>query len=156
MKKYLFVLFAAVAFAACKEEKSKETEVKDSNRLSTELVNNPRSAGGDNPEALEAMPTMTFKDSVFDFGTIKEGDVVRHEYEFTNNGKNPLIISNAKGSCGCTVPEYPTQPVPPGKNGVIKVEFHSEGKSGHQEKSVTITTNSNRGMHTLYIKGNVK
>lgn len=156
MKNFLFVLLAMTAFTACKEEKPKEVETKDPNRLSTELVNNPRTANGATTQELESMPTMTFKDSVFDFGMIKEGDVVRHEYEFTNNGKNPLIISNAKGSCGCTVPEYPTQPVPPGKSGVIKVEFHSEGKIGHQEKSINITTNSNRGMHTLFIKGDVK
>lgn len=156
MKHYLFVLLTVATFTACKEEKPKDAEAKDPNRLSTELVNNPRTANSTPDQELAAMPTMTFKDSVFDFGTIREGDVVRHEYEFTNNGKNPLIISNAKGSCGCTVPEYPTQPVPPGKSGVIKVEFHSEGKIGHQEKSVSITTNSNRGMHTLFIKGDVK
>ena len=129
--------------------------VNDPNRLSAELVNNPRSAVGDPSQDIEAMPTMTFKDSVFNFGTIREGDVVRHEYEFTNHGKNPLIISNAQGSCGCTVPEYPSQPIPPGKSGIIKVEFHSEGKVGHQEKSVSITTNSQKGMHRLFIKGDV-
>ncbi|HTN46039.1 MAG TPA: DUF1573 domain-containing protein [Flavipsychrobacter sp.] len=156
MKKYLlFTIVAAALFTACKEEKPKE-EARDKNLLPTDLVNNPRSANGGNPEELAAMPTMDFKDTVFDFGTIKEGDVSVHEFEFTNNGKNPLIISNATGSCGCTIPEYPSEPVVAGKSNKIKVEFNSKGKPGHQEKSVAVTTNSRRGVHMLYIKGNVK
>ena len=153
MKKSLLILMVA-AFAACKEEKPKE-ELKDKNLLPTDLVNNPRSANGGNPEELAAMPTMDFVDTVFDFGTIKDGDVVSKEFEFTNNGKNPLIVSNAKGSCGCTVPEYPAEPIPAGKSNKIKVQFNSAGKEGRQEKSISITTNSSRGIHMLYVKGNV-
>lgn len=156
MKKYfLFTVLAASAFAACKDEKPKQ-QPRDKNLLPTELVNNPRSANGGNPEDLAAMPTMDFKDTVFNFGSIKDGDVVSYEFEFTNNGKNPLIISNAQGSCGCTAPEYPNEPIPAGKTNKIKVQFNSADKTGHQEKSVSVTTNSNRGVHMLYIKGDVK
>lgn len=155
MKKTVFILFIAAGLASCKEEKPK-AEQRNKDLLPTSLVNNPRSANGGNPEELASMPTLDFADSVFDFGTINEGDVVSHEFEFTNNGKNPLIISAAKGSCGCTVPEYPNEPIPPGKSNIMKVQFNSAGKQGHQEKSVAVTTNSNRGVHMLYIKGNVK
>jgi len=157
MKKYilLFVL-ASATFAACKNDPPKEQQPQDKNLLPASLVNNPRTANGNTEEELAAMPTMDFKDTVFDFGSIKEGDVVSHDFEFTNNGKNPLIISGAKGSCGCTAPEYPSEPIPPGKTSVMKVQFNSAGKEGHQEKSVRITTNSNRGIQMLYIKGDVK
>jgi len=156
MKNTLIILFIVAALASCKEEKPKRPEERNKDLLSTDLVNNPRSANGGNKDELAAMPTMNFIDSVFDFGTIKEGDVVSHEFEFTNSGKNPLIISSAKGSCGCTVPEYPNEPIPPGKSNKIRVQFNSASKEGHQEKSVTLTTNSNKGIHMLYIKGNVK
>ena len=98
---------------------------------------------------------MDFRDTVFDFGTMRDGEVVGHEYAFTNNGRTPLIISNASGSCGCTVADFPREPVAPGKSGSIKVSFSSAGKEGHQEKSVSLTTNSARGVHVLYIKGEV-
>ena len=102
------------------------------------------------------MASMVFKDTVKDFGTIKDGEVVNVEYEFTNNGKSPLIIGNASGSCGCTVADFPKEPLAPGASSAIKVQFNSAGKVGHQEKSVSLTTNTLRGVHILYIKGGVK
>jgi hypothetical protein len=102
------------------------------------------------------MPTMDFKDSVHDFGNLKEGEVGTYDFEFVNNGKKPLIIASATGSCGCTVPEYPHEPIAPGKGGVIKVKFDTQGKIGHQEKSVTINTNSATGVKMLYIKAEVE
>ena len=98
---------------------------------------------------------MEFTDTVHDFGTIHEREIVEYEFSFTNNGKTPLIINSAIGSCGCTVPSYPHDPLEPGKSGVMKVTFNSAGKSGHQEKSVTIHTNTLRGLHTLFIKAEI-
>jgi hypothetical protein len=98
---------------------------------------------------------MDFKDTLHDFGNVKEGDIVEYDFAFVNNGRTPLIISNAEGSCGCTVPEYQHDPIAPGKGGEIKVRFNSKGKSGHQEKTVFITTNSKRGTHLLFIKAEV-
>lgn len=155
MKHYFLLASAAIMlFSSCQEQPAAQTPTQ-SDLLSTDLVNNPRTANGAAPQELADMPTMDFVDSVFNFGSIKDGDVVVHEFEFKNNGKNPLIISNAKGSCGCTVPEYSVEPIPGGKTGTIKVQFNSAGKSGHQDKSITITTNSNRGIHQLYVKGDV-
>ena len=76
------------------------------------------------------------------FGTIKEGDVVKHTYKFKNIGTKPLIISDAKAACGCTVPSYPKQPIGPEQSGEITVEFNSEGKPGHQHKGVMIYSNA--------------
>lgn len=154
MKSSLLLLaFPLLLAAACNDEK-KETENKD--LLSTDLVTNPASANGTDSAVLKNLPIMDFRDSVFDFGTINEGEVVSHSFEFTNNGKTPLIISSANGSCGCTVADFPHDPLPPGKSSTMNVQFSSAGKHGHQEKTVTINTNSVRGVHFLYVKGEVK
>src|SRR5436309_30371 len=66
-----------------------------------------------------------FTEEKFDFGTIKQGDVVNHDFEFINTGKEPLVISSAAGSCGCTVPTWPKEPIAPGAKSVVKVTFNS-------------------------------
>jgi hypothetical protein len=157
MKKlgFLFII-SLLCFTACnQQEQTKEQEQKDG-LLPTDLVNNPRSAENTDSNAFAALPVMNFKDTVYDFGTIKEGELVSGEFEFTNTGKTPLIVSSANASCGCTVADFPREPLAPGKSSVIKVRFNSEGKKGHQEKTVTLTTNSVRGVRTLFMKGEVK
>ena len=99
---------------------------------------------------------MTFDELEFDYGVVDEGEKVRHTYKFTNTGNEPLIISNAKGSCGCTVPSWPKEPIPPGATGQIDVEFNSKGKKGKQSKKVTITANTDPVQTMLTIKGEVK
>jgi len=92
----------------------------------------------------------------YDFGVVDEGTVVRHVYNFTNTGDQPLVISNAKGSCGCTVPTWPKQPIPPGGKGEIAVEFNTKGKPGRQSKQVTVTANTNPTDSHLEIHGEVR
>ena len=108
--------------------------------------------------AVPAGPTtsVSFEELEYDYGVIDEGEKARHTYKFTNTGKEPLIISNAKGSCGCTVPSWPKEPIPPGATGQIDVEFNSKGKKGKQSKRVTITANTDPGQTFLTIKGEVK
>lgn len=101
------------------------------------------------------LPSMAFNEETFDFGTIKEGDEVEHIFAFTNMGEAPLIISSAKGSCGCTVPEWPKEPIGVGKKGSIKVKFSSKGKTGAQSKTVTITSNTFPADTKIQIKANV-
>lgn len=156
MKKYFFLFLSAAVLTACNNNTEEKAETKDGEELlSTDLVTNPHSAEGVDSVAFADMPVMEFKDTTYNFGDIREGEQVSHEFEFTNTGKTPLIISNATGSCGCTVPQYPREPIAPGKSGKMIVNFNSADKQGHQEKSVTITTNSQRGMHMLYIKADV-
>ena len=97
-----------------------------------------------------------FNETEFDFGTIKQGDKVTKDFEFVNSGKEPLIISEAHGSCGCTVPQWPKEPVAKGAKAVIHVEFNSTGKMGMQDKTVTITSNAKSGSKVLHLKGNVE
>ena len=101
------------------------------------------------------IPAFQFEEELHDFGTIKDGDVVEHVFSFVNTGEAPLIISDAKATCGCTVPEKPTEPIPVGGTGEIKVRFNSKGKPGIQNKTVTLTANTWPTTHRLRIKANV-
>lgn len=92
----------------------------------------------------------------FNFGSITQGESVTHEFKFTNSGNEPLIISKAEGSCGCTVPTYPQQPILKGQSGIIKVTFNSTGKLGIQDKTVTITSNAVQNPLILHVKGTVE
>lgn len=98
-------------------------------------------------------PEMSFVTKEHDFGRIKQGEKVRHNFKFTNTGKSPLVIASVQASCGCTTPNYPKTPVAPGTSGEITVEFDSSGKSGSQMKTVTINSNAkNGGIEVLTIR----
>lgn len=107
------------------------------------------------PPADGKYPAMTFSKTDHDFGKINEGDKVTYYFDFKNTGEADLLIKNATGSCGCTVPEFPKEPVKPGESGKIKVSFNSAGKPGQQKKSVTITANTANGTEKLNITANV-
>lgn len=98
----------------------------------------------------------SLKSVEFNFGTIKQGDVINHEFSFTNTGKEPLIITESHGSCGCTVPQWPKEPIKKGEKGVIKVTFNSAGKMGMQDKTVTITSNAKSNPKIIHLKGTVE
>jgi hypothetical protein len=104
---------------------------------------------------MDALPTIAFAEEFHDFGEVQEGEVVEHTFTFTNEGEGPLIISNAQGSCGCTVPDWPRQPIAPGQKGQIKVSFNSTGRAGRQDKRVTLTTNAVPQSKVLNITSNV-
>lgn len=108
------------------------------------------------PADLKNAPEMTFEVEEYNFGTIKQGESVTREFAFTNTGKEALIISNAQGSCGCTVPQYPKEPIAPKGKGVIKVTFNSAGKQGMQDKTVTLTSNAKNSPKVIHIRGTVE
>lgn len=103
-----------------------------------------------NPNA----PDLTFEKEEHDFGTIEKGGNGTYEFVFTNTGKEPLIISNAKGSCGCTVPSWPKDPIAPGAKGSIKVTYDTQ-RVGSFVKTVTITSNAKTQNKVIKIKGKV-
>ena len=109
-------------------------------------------APAENKNAAE----MTFGNEEFNFGTFKQGESVTHEFTFSNDGKEDLIITHAQGSCGCTVPLYPKEPIKKGATGAIKVTFNSAGKMGMQDKTVTITSNAKNSPRILHLKGTVE
>ena len=98
---------------------------------------------------------IAFSKTEHDFGVINEGDIVETTFSFKNTGKSELIITNAVGSCGCTVPEWPKEPISAGESGQIKVIFNSQGKPNKQSKTITLTTNTANGKETVLVKAEV-
>lgn len=157
-------LVGALALVACKSENSSETAESlaaapssTTDRPGTVSATPVSEAGSDAVAEVATGPltTITFAETTFDFGDVKEGEMVSHLYKFTNTGKEPLVIKDAKGSCGCTVPKWPKTPIPPGQTGEIQVEFNSKGKPGKQTKRVTINANTDPAQTFLTISGNV-
>ena len=103
----------------------------------------------------ENVAKISFDKSTHDYGQIEQHANGECVFVFTNTGTSPLKITNAKGSCGCTVPEWPREPVAPGEIGVIDVKFNSKGKKGKQNKRVTLTTNMVPSQQVLIVKGQV-
>tara|TARA_B110000503_G_scaffold143155_1_gene242906 strand:+ start:3212 stop:3736 length:525 start_codon:yes stop_codon:yes gene_type:complete len=95
--------------------------------------------------------TMTFASYEHDFGTLEEGESATYMFEFTNTGTEPLILDKCKGSCGCTVPKCPREPIAPGGKGEIEVKFNSKGKKNAQTKKVTIDANTDPAQTFLTI-----
>lgn len=110
-----------------------------------------------NVPEVPAGPTtsMLFAEEIHDFGTINQDSENNHIFKFTNTGTEPLIISNARGSCGCTVPKYPKDPIAPGATGEIEVTYKPGKQKGSQTKTVTITANTNPSNTTVKITANV-
>ena len=108
-----------------------------------------------NAQEVTSGAQIDFKKEVHDYGTIEQGADGTCEFEFKNTGTAPLIIQTAKGSCGCTVPSYPKEPIAPGASATIKVKYDTN-RVGPINKSVTITSNaSNEPTKVIRIKGNV-
>lgn len=140
-KNILFLLLISTFFVACNNASTEEatTDTNGEKSLSSNLVVNPNTIE-DNADMTQT-GLLVFADTVHDFGELTEGEKIQHEFEYVNKGTKEVIITNAKGSCGCTVPEYDTDPIAPGATGIIKVTFDSKGKPGYNEKNVQITTN---------------
>ncbi len=98
--------------------------------------------------------SIVFEKTVHDYGTITQGSDGNCEFKFTNKGKGPLILNNVKTSCGCTVPEWPNAPIPPGKTGIIKVKYDTN-RLGAFSKTVTVNSNAKNSLVTITIKGNI-
>lgn len=105
--------------------------------------------------ADENAPVMTFDKDAIDYGTIKQDAEGNRVFTFTNTGKTPLIISEAHGSCGCTVPSYTKEPVMPGQKSEIKVHYDTH-RVGPFSKSVTVNSNAQNSPVVLKIGGTVE
>lgn len=94
-----------------------------------------------------------FSETEFEWGEVIQGEKIQNVFYFTNTGDEPLIIVNAKGSCGCTVPRYPKEPIMPGETASLLVQFDSKNKKGKQSKRVTISANTDPVNTYLTIRG---
>ena len=133
-----------LSFTSCKEDATKK--IKTENLEVAKERDSEIKMGG---------PRFKFDKTEHDFGTINEGDVVETVFAFTNVGKSELIITSAKGSCGCTVPEWPKEPIMPDEAGEIKVKFNSYRKPNLQQKQITLRTNTEGGKEILKIRAQV-
>lgn len=131
-----------------------QKQQKDPEQLSTGLVENSATASPNGTDT-SMTPVMSFTEETHDFGKITQGEKVSHAFRFKNTGKADLVISSAQGSCGCTVPEYPKNPIPADGEGSIDVVFDSANKSGKTEKTVTLVTNARPNTKVLVIKADI-
>ncbi len=146
MKKIFLALAAifALSLTACNDSASKKVKQESTTEAAAEAA------------TPSEFPVMTFDRVSHDFGTISEGEKVTTTFAFTNTGQTDLIIVDARGSCGCTVPDYPKNtPIAPGQKGEIVVSFDSNNKPNLQQKTVTISANTQLGRETLRIKAMV-
>ncbi|QDA61355.1 DUF1573 domain-containing protein [Hymenobacter jejuensis] len=109
-----------------------------------------------NAQTKAAGPQIQFEEMKYDFGSIKQGDIVEHTFKFKNVGTQPLVISNIGVSCGCTTPDWTKDPVMPGKSGIVTAKFNSTGKIGMQNKVLTVESNSAAGNAMVSLVGEVK
>lgn len=145
MKKGILMLsaIALLSFSSSfAQESSKKIKTKTTK---TTKVETPKVAG----------PGIIFESETIDYGTVEYKSDGKREFVFTNNGTEPLIIKNAQGSCGCTVPTWPKEPIAPGAKGVIGVKYDTARGGQAFTKTVTLTTNAANPSTTLTIKGNV-
>ncbi len=141
MKKSIFIVAALMAFVftSCKDNAA--------DKVSEENV----AAAAERDAVAGKYPVMQFETTTHDFGTIEQGTPVETKFKFTNTGESDLVIVDAKSSCGCTVPEYPKEPIAPGESGELLVKFNGSGKN-QVSKTVTITANTEKGKEMLSIK----
>lgn len=150
MKKLTFVLGSAlVIFASCSTSSSNTGEVIPSQPAPVVIPKEVPKPGSGEESQLRPKTKMKFKTMEHNFGRMKEGEKAEYDFAFTNTGKEDLIIEDCKGSCGCTVPEWPKDPIKPGQSAAIKVKFDSTKKEKEQEKSVTITANTEPELKTV-------
>jgi hypothetical protein len=143
MKKlfHLIIFIIIIGFSGCNESASKKVDQEKAGAAS---------------ETKTITAEMNFDKVSHDFGTIEEGETVQTTFNFTNTGRADLLIVDARGSCGCTVPKYPKNiPIKPGETGQILVSFDSSNKPNMQQKTVTISANTQSGRETLRIKAMV-
>jgi len=143
----LLLLIACTAFIvlSCSRGNKKD--------IPANVVTNPNSASGS--VDMSKLPVITFEKDFHDFGNLKSGEKVTYSFKFKNTGKTLLVISSVTTSCGCTVSDYPRQPIKPGEDATIDVSYDSEGKHGLQNKTVTVFSNTQPPTNMLRIKASV-
>ena len=144
--KQLILLLVSLALVSCNSSSDEKT-------ITADLVNSPLTANSNAEKVLT--PNIEMLETSYDFGEMLQGESVTHDFILKNTGDADLIISAAKGSCGCTVPQWPKTPIRQGEEATIKVTFNSAGKKGKQNKTVTLVTNAIPNTKVITINGNV-
>lgn len=151
-----------LGFMACTNtpESTQKDEAKNTDTEASAKDGNVIPASNDKSKSRETAGDekagITFESTEFNFGEIRAGEKVKYKFKFKSSGKAPLVIESASPSCGCTVPDYPKQPIQPNETGEIAIEFDSAGKDGKQDKTVTVKSNAETPSIVLNIRGYVK
>ena len=132
----LVTLVCLLGFTACIDETASQT--KQAIAAEGELADAAEKAMNDSANYTQ----IEWIDSVKNMGTINEGQKLEVVFRFRNAGNHPLVIKSADPSCGCTVPEKPEAPIMPGKEGLIKAVFSSDGRSGTNHKTISVKANT--------------
>lgn len=150
MKKSILAIVsvAMLGLSACNNDATTKIEADDSSSSSTSDISTA-------DVTASGTPAFAFNEENHNFGEIAEGTLAEYDFEFTNTGDAPLIINDAKGSCGCTVPNWPKEPIAPGATGKIHVSFNSSGRPGNQQKTVTLKANTIPNTKVLKIASTV-
>ena len=153
---FVFSVLVSLCLTNCQQqtvqtEKSVQEITSASKLDNASIIRNPVSA--DVPEDTVNVAKMAFEESSYHFGEVKEGEIVTHNFRFENVGKMPLVISDARSTCGCTVPEWPKDPISPGEKGTIEVRFNTSGKKNNQRKPIFITANTYPAKNEIYLEG---
>lgn len=161
MRTLLLTFIACIFLFSCQNQEGKKKTENDgeNENVPSKVINNPSSAQDKDEETQEGttgLPAFKFETETHNFGNVVEGEKVSYAFKFKNVGDAPLVISHASASCGCTIPSYSEKPVPAGGDGVIQVEFNSEGRPGEFQKTITILANTKPNTHKLYIEGEVR
>ena len=141
-------------FFACKNDATNANREKKELGPNASVIDNPLSA--DEPLDSTRLARISFEETEFDFGNVPEGTIVKHKFKFVNKGAVPLLITNCRSSCGCTVPNWPEDPIPPGGTGEIAATFNTEGRPGIQRKLIYIDANAFPGDVKILLKGVVE
>lgn len=120
-----------------------------------ESTEKSRSSNMESSASANALPIAEFQKTTHDFGKIITGERVAYAFRFQNSGNSPLIITGIRSGCGCTVGDYPKDPIKPGEDGRINVVFNSAGRRGFQSESVRVLTNAEESVVTLRITAEV-
>lgn len=150
MKKIIFLVVTLTIIFACKNSKKQEINTQEARhtikRLQETKALKLAMNNGIDSLAIDSLnkikTSIQFEQQSFDFGKIKEGEILKKDIIYTNTGKNPLIIFSAFGSCGCTVPTYSKKPLMAGASDTLHIEFNSENRKGNNTKTVTIFANT--------------
>lgn len=163
MKKLvLFALVLCVGLTSCNSDKDGDIRAQAKESLENKTVVNPGTSGlmaaqtSEGTHVTGALTSIEFESKKFTFEPAVSGDKVEAVFNFTNTGKEPLLISDVKTSCGCTASDYPKEPVAPGQKGTIKAVFDTSGKTGSQTKNITVMTNTDPSANVLIIEGLVE
>jgi hypothetical protein len=140
---YICLAFLLVATTSCGD--------KASNKIKTANLEKAKERDSN----MKSPPIATFNSREYDFGEIKEGEIIEGVFKITNDGESDLLITDAKATCGCTVPSWPREAIKPGDSAELKFTFNARNRSGKQSKSITLKTNTAKGNEILRVKGTV-